>query len=64
MRGGGEEGVFPAEVGEELEVWEGGVVEGGGGGGGDGAWHVGDAVVDDVVFDVGGELVVCGAGGF
>ncbi len=65
----GEAGVFfggfvPAFVGDGEGVGGGGVAEGEGAGAADGSGHVGDAVVDDAVDDVGGVFVGGGAGGF
>lgn len=60
----GLEGFGVSEVGEEIEVGPGGVVESWGGGNGDGCGDVGDAVVDDVFLDVDGVFVVGWAGGF
>lgn len=54
-------GFLEAVAGEGEGVAQGGVGEGEGGGAGDGAGHVGDAVVDDAIDDVGGVVV---GGGF
>ena len=57
-------GCCDAIFGDESSPVVGDVVESLGGGSCVGAWHVGDAVVDDTFLDVGGVCVGGSAGGF
>src|SRR4051812_27821782 len=57
-------GFFPAFGGDGAGVGERGIAEGEGAGAAYRSGHVGDAVVNDAVDDVGGVAVGGGAGGF
>src|SRR4029078_12132678 len=56
--------VVDAALGELQHPGERYIAEGERAGAADGAWHVGDAVVEDVFFDVGRVAVRRGAAGF